>query len=403
MKPGKRTILKAGHGVWRLFPKSFRRRAMTVVAAGLARKPAPEPPQNSPGIVVAGDVAGANGLAESARIMHSVIAAHGLARGLVPLGLPSVVPVNDIAVPAGAALLAVVNAPILPVGLLRLPRDFIARRRVIGLWAWELPVVPKNWHDGAAFVHEVWAPSQFTADAFEPLAPGRVRVVPYPLAAVDLPVAGDRKSLGLPADVLIVLTVFNLASSMVRKNPLGAIAAFKAAFGNSPDHLFVLKLSGTEAYPDDLRLIQAAIGDAKNIRLFTGSLPEAQLRGLIAASDIVLSLHRSEGFGLIPATAMLLGRAVIATGWSGNLAFMTKETSALVSYRTIPVVDPRGTYQFQGASWADPDIEDAASQLRHLAGNEAARQAMAVAGQAHARRILGAELVLAALAASGIA
>ena len=235
-------------------------------------------------------MAGANGLAESARIMHSVIAAHGLARGLVPLGLPSVVPVNDIAVPAGAALLAVVNAPILPVGLLRLPRDFIARRRVIGLWAWELPVVPKNWHDGAAFVHEVWAPSQFTADAFEPLAPGRVRVVPYPLAAVDLPVAGDRKSLGLPADVLIVLTVFNLASSMVRKNPLGAIAAFKAAFGNSRDHLFVLKLSGTEAYPDDLRLIQAAIGDAKNIRLFTGSLPEAQLRGLIAASDIVLSL-----------------------------------------------------------------------------------------------------------------
>jgi hypothetical protein len=36
---------------------------------------------------------------------------------------------------------------------------------------------------------------------------------------------------------------------MVRKNPLGAIAAFKAAFGESRGHLFVLKLSGTEDYP----------------------------------------------------------------------------------------------------------------------------------------------------------
>jgi hypothetical protein len=194
-----------------------------------------------------------------------------------------------------------------------------------------------------------------------------------------------------------------LASSMVRKNPLGAIAAFKAAFGNGQDHFFVLKLSSTEVYPDDLRLIQAAIGDAENIRLLTGNLPEPQLRGLIAASDIVLSLHRSEGFGLIPATAMLLGRAVVATGWSGNLAFMTPETSALVSYRMIPVVDPRGTYQFQGARWADPEVEDAASQLRYLAGNKAARQAMAAAGQAHARKTLGAEPVLAALAANGIA
>ena len=74
--------------------------------------------------------------------------------------------------------------------------------------------------------------------------------------------------------------------------------------------------------PDDLRQIRAAIGDAPNIRLLTHALPEARLRGLIAASDIVLSLHRSEGFGLIPATAMLLGRAVVATGWSGNLTFI---------------------------------------------------------------------------------
>jgi glycosyltransferase involved in cell wall biosynthesis len=397
------TLLKTAHAAWRLLPKTFRKQAMSTLAASLARKPDQPPPSSSPGVIVAGDVDGPNGLAESARIMHQVIAAHGLARGFIPLGLPSVVPVNKVSVPPDAALLAGVNAPILPVGLLRLPRNFIAGRRVIGLWAWELPEVPRTWHDGAKFVHEVWAPSQFSADAVAPLVAGRVRVVPHPLAAVDLPVEGDRASLGLPPDRLIVLTIFNLASSMVRKNPLGAIAAFRAAFGNSPDHLFVLKLSGTEDYPEDLRLIQAAIGNAPNILLLTGNLPEPQLRGLIAAADIVLSLHRSEGFGLIPGTAMLLGRAVVATGWSGNMDFMTPETSALISYRLIPAVDPRGTYQLRGALWADPDIEDAAARLRTLAGDAQARAAMARAGEAHARKMLGAEPVLAALAASGIA
>jgi glycosyltransferase involved in cell wall biosynthesis len=399
----KRFMLKVAIAAWRLLPPAFRRTAMTGIAARIARKPDQPPPVASRGIVIAGDVEGANGLAESARIMHAVIAGQGLARGFIPLGLPSVVPVNRVSVPRDAALLAVVNAPILPASLLRLKRDFIAGRRVIGLWAWELPVVPESWHEGARFVHEVWAPSQFAAEAFEPLLPGRVKVVPHPLAAVELPVEGDRASLGLPEDALIVLTTFNLASSLVRKNPFGAIAAFKAAFGTSRAHLFVLKLSGTEAYPDDLRLIRAAIGDAPNIRLLTHALPEAQLRGLIAASDIVLSLHRSEGFGLIPATAMLLGRAVAATGWSGNLTFMTPETSALVSYRLVPAVDPRGIYALPGAFWAEPDIDDAAAWLRTLAADAGARQTMALAGQMHARKTLGAEPVLAALAASGIA
>ena len=232
MIPLKSAALGLGHTLWRQLPRDFRRRGMSGLAAALARKPDRPGPSRSNGIIVAGDTEGANGLAESARIMHAVIAAHGMARGLVPLGLPSVVPAVQVDVPKDAALLAVLNAPILPVGLLRHRRDFIAGRRVIGMWAWELPVLPGDWRYGAKFVHEIWAPSQFTADAVEILAPGRVRVVPYPLAALpEMKMAGDRASFNLPADALVVLTIFNLASSMARKNPLGNIAAFKAAFG----------------------------------------------------------------------------------------------------------------------------------------------------------------------------
>ncbi len=395
---------RMAHGAWRLLPMDFRRETMAGVAARLVRKPDAVPPETSRGVIVAGDVAGPNGLAETARMIFSSAERHGFSRGFVPLGLPSVVPAPAAAenLPRDAALVAVVNAPILPVGLLRYPKGFLAGRRVIGVWAWELPVVPSTWRFGAKFAHEIWAPSQFTADALERLAPGRVRVVPYPLAAADLAVAGDRASFGLPEHKVLVLTVFNLSSSMERKNPLGSIAAFRAAFGERADVLFVLKLSGVEDYPADLAVIRAAAMGAANIMLMTETLPEPRLRGLIAACDILLSLHRSEGFGLMPASAMLLGRPVIATAWSGNLDFMTPDNAALVSCKLVPVVDPRGTYQLPGALWAEPDREESVAWLRLLVDDAGLRASMGAAGQKFAREKLGETALLAAFSANGI-
>lgn len=402
MSVGTKVVAGVGRALWRRLPRGLRRAGMTRISAALAARPDRVGPAASNGIIVAGEVAAASGLAESARIMHQVISANGLDRGLLPLGLPGIVAMPPAVLAPGAAVLAVVNAPILPPSLLRLPRTTLRGRRVIGFWAWELPSLPPGWAEGARFVHDIWTASEFTARALEPLAPGRVRAVPYPIGAVALPATGCRADFGLPDDVFIVTTIFNLASSMVRKNPLGAIAAFKAAFGNRRDYLFVLKLSHVEAYREDLAVIIAAIGGAANIRLMTETIPEARLRGLMAVSDVVLSLHRAEGFGLIPATAMLLGRAVVATGWSGNMDFMTAECAGLVPYGLIEAHDPRGTYELAGAHWAEPEIGAAAEMLRTLSANPGQRERMAQAGQEHARARLGAAPLLAALAAAGI-
>jgi len=129
---------------------------------------------------------------------------------------------------------------------------------------------------------------------------------------------------------------------------------------------------------------------------------EPELRGLIVASDVVLSLHRSEGFGLIPATAALLGVPVVATGYSGNLDFMDANSSGLVRYRLVPARDERGVYAVPGAEWAEPDIEDAAAWLKRLFNDAALRAELGTAGQRHAMSTLGREALDAALAASGI-
>lgn len=390
------------HKAWRLLPEGWRRAGMTTAASIIAPRPGPAPAQ-SRGVVLAGDPAGHYGIAESGRIIRRALGTLGLDRGAFPFGLPSVVPAQRAALPEGAAVIAVLNAPLLPVAGARLPRGLLQGRRMIGMWVWELPVIPPDWRIGARFVHDVWAPSRFCAEAFEAAAPGRVHVVPYPIAAVPLgaPV-GDRAHFGLPADCFIVLCAFNLASSFTRKNPLASIAAFRAAFGNSRDAMLVLKVTGAASHAADLALIHHAIGGAANIRLITGDLPEAELNGLLAASDAILSLHRAEGFGLFPATGALLGKPVIATGWSGNLDFMAQESSALISYKLVPVVDEYGVYNVRGAHWAEPSVEDAATWLKRLFDDSALRQHMGAAGQIHAQQTLGAAPLQTALTAAGV-
>lgn len=394
------------HRAWRWLPARQRRRMLTAVAAAVAPRIDARPPAPREGLVVVGELSRASGLGEGARSVRRALQQLGTPFWEIDIGgaLPGMerdlpAPVSA-APPPGAPLLIFVNPPLLPLALLRLPRGLLRNRRIIGDWSWELPVAPPDWRVGVRFVHEVWAPSRFTGDALAPLMPGRVRVVPHPLAAaMPEPSALGRAAFGLPDDAVVVLVSFNLASSMVRKNPLGAIAAFRAAFGDRRDRILLLKIGNPDHFPQDFAAIAAAAA-APNIRLETRVLPAADLHALTAACDIVLSLHRSEGFGLVPAEAMLLGKPVIATGWSGTMTFMDPDCAALVGYRLVPAEDPRQVYE--GALWAEPDQAGAVAHLRRLADDAAARAALGARGRAAAMDRLGAEPLRDALRALGL-
>ena len=395
------------HRLWRLLPAERRRRLVTRVTALLAPKPDRPPPPAARGLAVVGELSRTSGLGEAARLSLTALERIGVPGYGVDIGAllpgdggdpgPVTLP------PPGVPLLIHINPPLLPLVLSRLPRPLLRGRRVIGQWAWELPVVPADWRDGVTFVHDLWGPSSFTAAALEPLLPGRVRAVVHPLAvAPPVPSRLDRASFGLPANAVVVLVSFNLASSLVRKNPLGAIAAFRAAFGDRPDRLLLLKIGNPGHFPADFQLIRQAVAGAVNIRIETGDMSAADNYALTQAADIVLSLHRSEGFGLVPAEAMLLGRPVIATGWSGNLDFMDADSAVLIGARLIPAVDPRGIYQVPGAVWADPDPGQAVAALRRLADDPALRVALGERGRTMALRRLGVEPMAAALAEIGV-
>jgi glycosyltransferase involved in cell wall biosynthesis len=371
-------------------PAQARRRALSHATALIAPRPdrTPRPPAH--GLAVGGELSRASGLGEGARLMLLSASQLGLPTWSLDVGPPVREHAADLAIPrsekppAGAPLVLHINAPLLPLAMLRLGRDVLRHRRIIGYWAWELPIVPPEWRVGLKFVHEVWVPSTFTAAALNALLPGRVRVVPHPLAIIPPTAEPDRHGFGLPPDVVTVLVSFNLASSFERKNPLAAVAAFRASFGDRNDRLLLIKVGYPGHFPADLARLRDAIGGSRNIRLDTGTLPPHRSRSLTASADIVLSLHRSEGFGLVPAEAMLLGKPVIATGWSGNMDFMDATCAVPIGYRLIPVHDSRGVYDIPGAVWAEADHDEAVEQLRRLADDPALRAELGARARAAA-------------------
>jgi len=289
---------------------------------------------------------------------------------------------------AGTIILHV-NAPFVPLALMYLGKRLVANKRLVGYWAWELPAVPPEWCFGLPFVHEVWVPSRFTADAIAAVA-GEVpiRVVPHPVAARQIAkVRTGRSEQGR----FTALVVFNMASGFTRKNPVAAIRAFRQAFDDDPSCRLIVRVVNANLYPEGFRLLMAAAASQSNIVISHAEFTETSVDDLYASADVVLSLHRSEGFGLVVAEAMLHGLPVLATNWSGNVDFLTSVNGLPVSYAPVPATDPQGTYDQPTQIWAEADTADAALKLRSLRDDPNMRKALGRQAQLEAAALFGVE------------
>jgi glycosyltransferase involved in cell wall biosynthesis len=203
-----------------------------------------------------------------------------------------------------------------------------------------------------------------------------VRVVPHPVTLLPRGQA-RRADFGI-GNAFTALAMASFHSTFDRKNPLGAIDAFRLAFGDDAQARLIVKLSHkSEASVELMRRLQEHIGEAPNIRILNRTMRGDEVRDLIASADVFVSLHRSEGFGLPMAEAMQAATPVIATNWSGNIDFMDESCAGLVSSVPVPAIDSQGFFQDRRAVWAEPSISEAAAWLKRLAGDSSLRTEMA--------------------------
>jgi glycosyltransferase involved in cell wall biosynthesis len=275
-----------------------------------------------------------------------------------------------------------VGGPLVPLALLRLGRDLVSNKRIIAHWVWELPQMPNDWRLGIPYVHEIWTPSRFAADALGTIAGGRpIYVLPHP---IDPPADWPKQRLLRDQRPFTALVILNIASSFERKNPCAAITAFRQAFGDDPQVRLIVKYANAFSYPKAIELMEGAAAGATNVTFIGDTMDASGVDALYAEADVIMSLHRAEGFGLVIAEGMLRGIPVIATDWSGNTDFLTPETGVPVSYRLIPANDPQDTYDHPTMRWADADIGQVAQALRTMRANPDLRLTIGSEARAHA-------------------
>ncbi|MET3495559.1 glycosyltransferase family 4 protein [Variovorax boronicumulans] len=241
----------------------------------------------------------------------------------------------------------------------RVPRTYR-----IAYWYWEFDSIPEAWCAHAEQVDEVWTATEFIARGLRERLSLPVRTL-FPGVTLAPFQIRDRAYFNLDKDRFVFLFTFHMVSVMERKNPLGLVRAFKMGFRADEPVTLVLKTSFGNRHPEQFQELCEAAAGVPGITIIDQVFSSDEVLSLMHSCDAYVSLHRSEGLGLTMAEAMLMGKPVIATGFSGNMDFMTEDNSLLVSYERVKVGRPIPPYDAD-LEWAEPSVDHAAQLMRRL-------------------------------------
>lgn len=274
------------------------------------------------------------------------------------------------------------------------------RSRVIGLTAWESDRLPAKAVAALNQLHEVWVPSRYNAEAFRRQLRTPVFQLPHPLH-LPLNDPGGRAALSQTLELRDKDFLFLAVGTWQRrKNLPGVIEAFARAFADEPYVKLAIKTSygfveKEKAHMEIIEALERAgctpySPVAARMLLLSTAWTEESMTALFARADCYVSLHRSEGWCYPLFEAAANGTPVVATASTGPMDYLDARYHHLVGWQPQPAI--RGSdpdyFPFDSAmQWAEPDVEEAARQMRQIYDQrvQARQQARAGAELLHAR------------------
>jgi glycosyltransferase involved in cell wall biosynthesis len=143
-----------------------------------------------------------------------------------------------------------------------------------------------------------------------------------------------------------------------RKNLAGLVKTFRNYARAMPNARLIVKLQQSDPGPwrsDD------------RVRVLSGPYTDGQINALYEMADVYVSPHHGEGWGLTLSDAILFGKPTLATGYSGNLEFMTPENSMLLDF-SEDYIRPEDCFAYfhRGMKWAYPNEDDLGKKMVQL-------------------------------------
>jgi glycosyltransferase involved in cell wall biosynthesis len=323
-----------------------------------------------PRVIVAGLLRDGIGLGEASRGYAAALAAGGcdVSQHLVRLpgrpfphgdpGPHGVLALPEVGPEAEADLVLVCLCPP-EIETLRTHRIPLPSGRVnAGLWIWDVDPLPASWPACGHRFDEIWSPTTYTTSLIESTG-----FPVYTAPPALRPLAADAASDLLEPGRFHFLALADGASTLARKNPAGAIEAFRRAFAPGEGPRLVVKVWNADADPKGLARLENLARGRDDIVLVNRWLTRRELVNLLAGTDCLVSLHRAEGFGLPIFEALALGTPVVCTGFSGPMDFVDEGMAFLVPAALAAVGYGASPYPPQ-ALWGEPDLEEAARCLR---------------------------------------
>ncbi|CAH1904114.1 Glycosyl transferase family 1 [Candidatus Nitrotoga sp. HW29] len=265
------------------------------------------------------------------------------------------------------------------------PVYFEPGRRNVGFTAWETDRLPPHWPSLLNLAERVLVPSSMNREVCERcgvVVP--VRAVPHILYEAPSPVSDEgrrqiRAGLGIGPHTTVF---YSINTWEPRKGVYDLLSAFASAFSNTDDVVLLLKTSlrGIGAPPSytaapvaellatwHQRAARGREGCLPSIRVIGDDLSGEQIENLHRAGDVFVSLTRGEGWGMGGCAALVRGRPVLMTGWSGQLDYLGSEWPWLVNYRLTQVTPwPQQASYFASQRWAQADLTHAVELMRGL-------------------------------------